>query len=108
MVYGFHTMMPKQGGTPNWLKVGYDFLRTPRFYPFDMVTQNKSVMAFNLSYLFGERELLDEAMRLVLGMVRDQALVLPEVTRFPVAEVAAAHRAIESGSTVGKLVLTFE
>lgn len=108
VVYGFHTMLPKQGGKPNWLKLGYDFLRTPRYSPFDMVTQNKSVMAFNLSYLFAERALLEDAMGLVLGMVREGKLVLPEVARYPLAQVAAAHRAIESGTTVGKLVLTFE
>ena len=107
VVYGFHTMMPRSGGRPNWLRLAYDFLRTPRFNPFDMVTRNKSVMAFNLSYLFSERALLEEGMAHVLGLVRDDKLVLPDVTRFPVDKVGDAHRAIESGTTVGMLVLTF-
>jgi NADPH:quinone reductase-like Zn-dependent oxidoreductase len=107
VVYGFHTMMPRSGGRPNWLRLAFDFLRTPRFNPFDMLTKNKSVMAFNLSYLFSETALLDEAMGHVLGLIADDKLVLPEVTRFPVDKVGEAHQTIESGTTVGKLVLTF-
>ncbi len=107
VVYGFHTMMPKKGGTPNWLKLGWDFIRTPRFNPFDLLGQNKSVMAFNLSYLFSKTSLLAEGMDLTLGLVEKGELVLPVVTPFEIDRVADAHRAIESGTTVGKLVLTF-
>ncbi|NUP11437.1 MAG: zinc-binding dehydrogenase [Polyangiaceae bacterium] len=106
VVYGFATMMPKKG-TPNWIKLGWDFLRTPRFSPFDLLGKNKSVMAFNLSYLFDKRELLDEAMGYVLDGVKEGRFVVPEVTRFAVDKVADAHRAIESGTTVRKLVITF-
>lgn len=106
VVYGFATMMPKKG-TPNWLALGWDFLRTPRFSPFDLLAKNKSVMAFNLSYLFSKKQLLDESMTYVLGHVEDGTFHLPDVTAFPIEEVASAHRAIESGTTVGKLVLTF-
>jgi len=107
VVYGFHTMMPRAGGKPNWLRLAYDFLRTPRFNPFDMLAHNKSVMAFNLSYLFNETALLEEAMGHTLGLFEQGKLVLPDVTRFSVEKVAEAHQAIESGTTVGKLVLTF-
>ena len=107
VVYGFATMMP-QRGKPNWVKLGWDFLRTPRFSPFDLLGKNKSVMAFNLSYLFDRRELLDEAMTYVLSHLKDGTFQLPDVTTYDVARVADAHRAIESGTTVGKLVVTFD
>src|SRR5262249_20751339 len=59
VIYGFHTMMRRGGsGTPNWPKLAVDWLRTPRFNPLDLANQNKSILAFNLSYLFGEREVL--------------------------------------------------
>lgn len=33
VVYGFHTMLPKQGGRPNWFKLARDWLWTPSFDP---------------------------------------------------------------------------
>ncbi|MBX3232243.1 MAG: zinc-binding dehydrogenase [Labilithrix sp.] len=107
VVYGFHTMMRRGGpGTPSWPKLALDWLRTPRFNPLDLTNDNKSVMAFNLSYLFEERALIDEA-RARLMALADRGAITPPATRaFPFDAVADAHRAIESGTTTGKLVLT--
>ena len=107
VVYGFHTMMPKSGGRPNYLKLGYDFLRTPRFSPLDLCNDNKSVMAFNLSYLFARRDLLEDGMTRTLGWVNEGKAKLPTVTRYALDKVGEAHQALESGKTVGKLVITF-
>jgi NADPH:quinone reductase-like Zn-dependent oxidoreductase len=103
--YGFHSMLPKQGGRVNWVKLGVDFLRTPRFSPIAMTNENKSVLAFNVSFLFDRRDLLDEGMRGLLGWVAEGKLAAPAVTTYPLAEVARAHADIESGRTTGKLVL---
>lgn len=105
VVYGFASMMPRGRGRPNWLKLGWDWLRTPRFDPIRLVNENKSVLAFNLSYLFGEREFLVEAMGELLAWAAEGRLRPPAVTRYPLDEVARAHRDLESGTTVGKLVL---
>ncbi|MFL5347744.1 MAG: medium chain dehydrogenase/reductase family protein [Hyalangium sp.] len=105
IIYGFHSMMPRQGGRPNWLKLAWDWLRTPRYNPLTLTNDNTSVLAFNLSYLFERREILAEAMARLLAWVEEGKLVAPPVTRFPLDQVAEAHRAIESGTTVGKLVL---
>lgn len=107
VIYGFHSMLPKQGGRPDWLKLAWSWLRTPRFDPLKLTNDNRSVMAFNLSYLFERRELLEEGMERVLGWIHEGRLRLPEVTRYPVDRVADAHAALESGQTVGKLVLSF-
>jgi len=105
VVYGFHTMMPKTGGRPNWVKLAADYARTPRFNPLDMTRDSRSVMAFNLSYLFDRNDLMEPAFADILRWLADGSLKPPPVTRYPLAEVAHAHRDIESGSTVGKLVL---
>jgi NADPH:quinone reductase-like Zn-dependent oxidoreductase len=81
------------------------FLRTPRFSPLDLCDTNRSVLAFNISYLFDRADLLQEAMDEVLGWVATGKLRMPPVTSFPFDKVADAHRAIESGTTVGKLAL---
>jgi len=105
VIYGFHTMMPKTGGKPAYGKLALDWLRTPRFNPLDLTEQNKSVMAFNLSYLFDRPELLEEGMRDLLGWLEAGKIRAHDVRTFPLAEVGRAHELLESGTTIGKLVL---
>lgn len=105
VVYGFHTMIPRRGGRPNWLKLIVDYLRTPRFNPLDMTTQSRSVLAFNLSYLFDRLDFLAEAMATLMGWLAEGKIRPAPVERFSFADVADAHRRIESGQSVGKLVL---
>ena len=105
VVYGFHSMMPKVGGRPNWLKLAADYLRTPRFNPLKLTTENRSVLAFNLSFVSARADLLVSAMTKILrGFAEGRLQALP-VTRYPLADVARAHADLESGRTVGKLVL---
>ena len=105
VVYGFHSMMPKVGGRPNWLKLARDWLRTPRFNPLALTTDNRSVLAFNLSFVSSRTDLLVPAMQAILGGFAEGWLHAPPVTRYPLAEVARAHADLESTQTVGKLVL---
>ncbi|AKU97427.1 Alcohol dehydrogenase [Labilithrix luteola] len=105
VVYGFHSMMPKSGGRPNWPKLAIDFLRTPRFSPLAMTNDSKSVMAFNLSYLFDRLDLLTEAMTQLSTWLAEGKLHAPPVKTYPFADVARAHADLESGQTIGKLVL---
>lgn len=105
VVYGFHTMLPRKGGRPSWPRLALSWLRTPRFDPLDMTTRNRSVLAFNLSYLFERQDILSEAMDQLLDLVKQGRLIAPPATTYPLEQVADAHRDIESGRTVGKLVL---
>jgi NADPH:quinone reductase-like Zn-dependent oxidoreductase len=105
VVYGFASMLPRVGGRPNWLKLAWDWLRTPRFSPLAMTQRNRSVLACNLSYLSGRADVLVEGMRWILEHVERGELTPPPVTTFPLERVADAHRAIESGTTAGKLIL---
>ena len=94
-------------GAPRELPAGRQggWLRTPRFNPLKMVPENKSVLAFNLSFLFDQKELLDSAMAELLGWIESGRLKMPTITAYPMDEVRAAHAALESGKTVGKLVI---
>jgi NADPH:quinone reductase-like Zn-dependent oxidoreductase len=105
VVYGFHSMMPRTGGKPNWPKLAVDYVRTPRFNPMDMTNNSHSVLAFNLSYLFDRIELLHEAMDQIVGWIEAGKIAPPAVTTYPFSDVARAHADIESGKTIGKLVL---
>jgi len=105
VVYGFHGMLRTRGGVPSRLRLLLDYLRTPRFSPFDLTTRNRSVLGFNLSFLFDRGDILASAMSQLLQWLREGRLHPPPVTTFPFEAVADAHRALESGQTVGKLVL---
>ncbi len=104
VVYGFHTMLPKTGKR-NWLKLGWHYLRTPRFDPMRLTNENRSVMGFNLSYMFEHRELLRRALGELLEWFADGTLTAPPVTEYALEDVGRAHRDLESAQTVGKLVL---
>lgn len=107
-VYGFQSMLSKQRGRQNPLLLIRDYLRTPRFNPFDMVRANKSVMGFNLSYLYEREDILEEGLSSMLDRLTTSTFRPLPVTPYEFEDVAAAHRAIESGRTVGKLVLILE
>jgi synaptic vesicle membrane protein VAT-1 len=108
VVYGFATMLPRDAGRTRWLRLAWNWWRTPRFDPLDLTTKNRSVMGFNLSYMFEHVDLLGTSMARLYAAVEDGDLVAPRVTTYPLARVADAHRDLESGQTVGKLVLVVE
>jgi NADPH:quinone reductase-like Zn-dependent oxidoreductase len=78
---------------------------TPRFSPLDMTNDNKAVLAFNLSYLFDEAEMLATSMHQITSWFEEGALRMPSVQEFSLSRVAAAHEALQSGETVGRLLL---
>ena len=105
VVYGFGSMMPRDAGRPNYLKLAVDFLRTPRFSPLKLTNESKSVLAFNLSYLFERTDLLSDGLGEIMDLLAAGTLRPPSATEYAFADVAQAHRDIQSGNTTGKLVL---
>lgn len=105
VIYGFHGMFSRGSGRPNWAKLLWQWLRTPRFDPLRMTNDNKAVLAFNLSYMFDHAGVLHEALSELQQWAAQGALKPAPTQRFPLREAAAAHRALQSGDTVGKLVL---
>jgi NADPH:quinone reductase-like Zn-dependent oxidoreductase len=80
VVYGFHSMLPRHGGVPHRLRLAWDYLRTPRFSPFDLTTHNRSVLGFNLSFLFDETTTLQRGLLQLLGWLEAGKLQPPGVT----------------------------
>ena len=105
VAYGAHSMFPKKGGKVNWPKLVIDFLKTPRFNPLEMTSVNKSLVTFNLSFLFGRKDLFEEGMTALLAWYKEGKLKTPAIKSYPLDQVGEAHKDLESGSTIGKLVL---
>ena len=105
VVYGSHNLLPKSGGHLNYFKAAIGLLRTPRINPLDLITDNKSIIGFNVSFLFSERETIHENMT-GLRDFNEKGLIKPlKTTVFNFEDVAKAHQLIESGQSVGKIVL---
>lgn len=101
VVSGAADLTPR-GTRPDWLRLGVRYLRRPRLDPLQMISDNKSVMGFNLIWLWDR---VDQ-----LAPIYDQlGRHLPDPPhvgrRFPFAEAPRAMRALQSGGTVGKVVL---
>lgn len=104
LVYGFASMF-SHTGRKNFLKLIWYYFKTPRFNPFDLTGKNRTVSGFNLIYLFEKKTFFREIMETLLRLDREGRLPEMPLTSYAFEEVGAAHRALESGKTVGKLVL---
>jgi len=106
VVYGFHSMLPRRGGRPAWPRLAWAYLRTPRFSPLRLTRDNRSVLAFNLSFLATRTDFIRRGMEQLLAWADTGQIQPPIVTAYPWEALADAHRDLESGNTVGKLVVT--
>jgi NADPH:quinone reductase-like Zn-dependent oxidoreductase len=107
VAYGFTSLLSTRGGFPNYFKLAYEYFKIPRWSPLNMMDKNKSLITFQLSYLFHREDLLEESMNALLRWVEEGKIKAPPLQLYSYDKVADAHRALESGTTVGKLILKF-
>ncbi len=102
VIFGAATFTPGKN-RPNFLKMIVEYLRRPRLDPLAMISENKSVMAFNLIWLWQESELFQTIMEEIAAL----QLHRPHVGhRFPFEDAPGAIEMLRSGKSVGKVVLT--
>ncbi len=106
VAYGSHGIIPRNGMLIGALAAMIRYALLPRFNVLQLATENKSVMAFNLSYLFDEASLLERIMRNLLRDFDEGRLIPPPTTCYPFEQASLAHRDVQSGLTIGKCVLT--
>ncbi len=102
--YGFAEMMPT-GGLRNWPLLAWRWLRMPRFSPFRMVAENRSVAGFNLVHLWHRRGTFERAMGEMGELAREGRIRPLPVTEIPFEQAAEAHRLLQSRASTGKIVL---
>ena len=105
VVYGF-SAAAGLGAKRNWLRALSAFLRTPRFHPLKLMSENISVIGVNLSRLQSRgallRRELDEIFRLY-----STGKIKPVVAKIlPLVQAAAAHQLIHDRKNIGKVILT--
>lgn len=101
VVYGAADFMP-HGTRVNWLRLATRYLRRPRIDPLEMVSANRSVVGFNLIWLWDRAEQLTGAYDALETLIPLPPLV---GRRFAFADAPAAMRYLQSGESIGKVVL---
>ncbi len=101
VVYGAADFMPAGAGV-NYLRLAGQYLRRPRVDPLYMINLNRSVMGFNLIWLWDRVGELAGAFDQLDALITTPPLV---GRRFPFAEALAALRHLQSGASIGKVVL---
>jgi NADPH:quinone reductase-like Zn-dependent oxidoreductase len=87
---------------PNYLNLIFRYLFRPRVDPLSMIKANKSVMAFNLIWIYDQHALMKE----MLTEINKLQLPAPIVGhRFDFSRMHEALRLFQSGKTTGKVVL---
>ena len=107
LVYGAHSFISKSGRI-NYFKAALGMLKMPSFKPFHMITNNLGVVGFNISFLFNEKQLIQECVNGLQELTSKGILKPIPVTEVPFDDVAEAHKLIQSGQSVGKIVLTID
>ena len=115
IVYGFHSNLPMGRDSLNpmeWIRMIFKASKMPAFDPMELVTLNKSVLGFNLSFFVNETNMLmpmyDQIERWLKEEGKDdgkQKLRCPRITEMHMNDIGEAHQLLQSGKTVGKVVM---
>lgn len=90
---------------PNYLSMAWRYLRRPRLDPLAMISTNRGLLAFNLIWLWERAERLPAAYQ-ELEQLQTRPPHVGEV--IPFARAPDAMRLLQSGRTIGKVVLSTE
>jgi NADPH:quinone reductase-like Zn-dependent oxidoreductase len=103
IAYGFANIT--SGERRSLLRVLRQGLRVPKISPLGLMNRNRSVSGVNVGHLWGQGELLREALTALMGLW-ESGVVRPRIdTVFPFADAGAAHRRITERRNVGKVLL---
>lgn len=87
---------------PNYFQLAYKYFTRPKIDILPLIEQNKSIMAFNLIWLYEKGEYLKKQLNEILNLNLRKPLVggIFEFDKLP-----AAIRRFQSGKTIGKVVI---
>ena len=102
VLFGAADFMPS-GRRPNYLALLWRYLRRPRLDPLAMISANQGFIGFNLIWLWDEVGRMPAAIE---GLARHAGRHPPHVgERLPFDEAPRAMELLQSGRTIGKVVL---
>ncbi|WP_242917879.1 alcohol dehydrogenase catalytic domain-containing protein [Pontibacter liquoris] len=102
VVYG-NASFSSHGDKPNYPKLIWKYFKRPKIDPLRLPTQNKSLMGFNLIYLYEQTDMMHR----MLDQLQALALKPQHVGQvFPFEKMHEAIHLFQQGKTVGKVVVT--
>ncbi len=101
ITYGSANFTP-ENSHPNWINVVRNYLFRPKLDPLSMTSENKSVMAFNLIWMWDKIEELSSLLKEVLALELKPQLIGRE---FPFEDAKGALNYFKSGKSIGKVIL---
>ena len=101
VAYGLSSFAP-HGFMPNYFNLAYKFFTRPKFDTLKLIESNKSVLGFNLIWLYERLNLLKG----MLTKVEELHLAKPYIGKvFDYEEMHKAIKTFQSGKTMGKVVV---
>ena len=102
VLFGAADFMPA-GRRPNYATLLWRWLGRPRLDPLAMISSNRSFIGFNLIWLWEDAGRLPDA---IAGLTQVTSRPPYVGARLPFAQAPEAMRRLQSGHTMGKVVLT--
>ena len=91
------------GSRPNYFRLARKYIGMARYDSLNLIESNRSIMGFNLIWLYSQSEMLKGMIREILAL----RLPRPYVGQvLPFTRLKDAVRLLQSGKTVGKVVVT--
>ncbi len=104
VAYGL-SQFASPGASPNYFKLALRFITMPRYQTLTLIESNKSVLGFNLIWLYDRYDLWTK----LLAEIDALHLEKPYVGKvFPFEKLKDAIKVFQSGGTVGKVVVKVE
>ena len=104
VVFGAAEFTPGKN-RPNYLKAAWQYLNRPKYDVMNMISDNKSVMAFNLIWLWQQVDYLTDLIQKMQGFQISPPYVGHE---YPFASAHEALHCLREGQSMGKVVLNIE
>ena len=101
MAYGSAQFM-SSGNRPNYLLLLLKYLFRPKIDSLSIITDNKSIMAFNLIWLYENVDLFNTLIKDIIEMELPPAFIGHS---YPYEKLPEALRMLQSGKTIGKVVV---
>lgn len=104
VVYG-SASFATHGLKPNYAKMLWRYVKRPKIDPLIMPTQNKSLMGFNLIYLYEQTDLMHQMLHQLQSLNLEPQHIGHE---FSFENLLSAVRLFQKGETVGKVVVNID
>lgn len=104
VTFGFANM--SSGDKRNYFRVANQLLSVPLWSPLGLMDGNRTVAGVNIGHLWDEMHILAEELGAILELY-EQGKIAPRIDGvYSFANASEAHRRIQDGKNVGKIVLT--